>query len=112
MIRTLIVALCLLLPAVAAAQKQEAVMIPVKTLSGDAFNRLAKMLNVFNVKIAADDKLRVILVYASPETVAEIRKVVEQLDRPGSEAAVGRNIEMTLSFLRCSTNDLPASVPL
>ena len=28
--------------------------------------------------------------------------MVEELDRPGSEAATGRNIDMTLSFLRCS----------
>jgi hypothetical protein len=82
---------------------QEAVIIPVKTLSGDSFNRLAKMLGVFNVRYVADDKLRTILVYAPPEVVKQMRHVVEQLDRPGSEAAIGHNIEMNMAFLRCST---------
>lgn len=81
----------------------EAAIIPVKTLTGDSFNRLTRMLSVFNVRIQADDKLRTILVYAPKDVVAQIRKVVEELDRPGSEAAIGRNIELTLSFLRCST---------
>ncbi len=82
---------------------EEAVIIPVKTLSGDSFNRLAKMLSVFQVKYVADDKLRTILVYASPEVIAQMKRVVEELDRPGSEAAIGHNIEMTMTFLRCST---------
>jgi hypothetical protein len=81
---------------------EQAVIIPVKTLSGDSFNRLAKMLGVFNVRYVADDKLRMILVYAPPDVVAQMRRVVEELDRPGSEAAIGRNIEMTMAFLRCS----------
>jgi hypothetical protein len=93
-------------------QGNQAVIIPVKTLSGDSFNRLAKMLEVFNVKYVADDKLRTILVYAPREIVAQIRRVVEELDRPGSEAAIGRNIDITLAFLRCSTKPLPSSIAL
>jgi hypothetical protein len=89
------------------AQEREAVLIPVKTLSGDSFDRLVKMLAVFDVSMRADDKLRTILVYAPPNKIAEIRKVVEQLDQPGSEAAIGRNIDMTLTLLRCS-NKAPA----
>ena len=81
----------------------EAVIIPVKTLSGDSFERLTKMLNVFGAKYSADERLRTILVYAPKHVVAQMRRVVEQLDQPGSEAAIGRNIELTLSFLRCST---------
>lgn len=81
---------------------EEAVIIPVKTLSGDAFNRLAKMLAVFDVRYVADDKLRTILVYARPRVIGQIKQVVAELDRPGSEAAIGHNIEMTLAFLRCS----------
>jgi hypothetical protein len=94
-------------PAEAKQEALEAVIIPVKTLSGDSFNRLAKLLSVFNVKYAADDKLRTIVVYAPKEVVAQMRRVVEELDRPGSEAAIGRNIEMTLAFLRCSTKAPP-----
>lgn len=90
----------------------QAAIIPVKTLSGDAFNRLADMLGVFGVKYRADAQLRTILVYADPDVVAQIRKVVAELDRPGSEAAIGRNVEMTMTFLRCSTKPLPESVPL
>ena len=91
---------------------EQAVIIPVKTLSGDSFNRLAKMLEGFNVRYVADDKLRAILVYAAPEIVAQMRRVVEELDRPGSEAAIGRNIEMTMTFLRCSTKPQSESSPL
>jgi hypothetical protein len=42
-----------------------------------------------------------------------MRKVVEQLDQPGSEAAIGRNIDMTLAFLRCSTKPpaQPSTIP-
>lgn len=81
----------------------EAAIIPVKTLSGDSFNRLVKLLSVFNARYTADDRLRTIIVYAPKDVVAEMRRVVQELDRPGSEAAIGRNIEMTLTFLRCST---------
>src|SRR5437763_8232064 len=98
-----------------AEQKQdsmEAVLIPVKTLSGDSFNRLAKMLGVFNVSYIADDKLRTIVVYAPKDVVEQMRRLVSELDRPGSEAAIGRNIDMTLSFLRCSVNTSAESHPL
>ena len=43
---------------------QEAVIIPVKTLSGDPFNRLAKNAQRLQCRYVADDKLRTILVYA------------------------------------------------
>ena len=89
---------------------EKAVIIPVKTLSGDSFNRLAKMLSVFNVRYVADDHLRTIVVYAKPEVIEQMRRVVEELDRPGSEAAIGRNIEMTMAFLRCSMK--PQSEPM
>jgi hypothetical protein len=90
----------------------EASIIPVKTLSGDSFNRLANMLRVFGARYQADEKLRTIIVYAPKEVVAQMRRVVEQLDQPGSEAAIGRNIEMTLSFLRCYTNAPETTVAL
>ena len=91
---------------------EEAVIIPVKTLSGDSFNRLARMLDVFHVRYVADDKLRTILVYAPPDIVAQMKRVVEELDRPGSEAAIGHNIEMTMAFLRCSIKPQTDSGPL
>ena len=78
-------------------------VIPVKTLSGDAFQRLVKLLNAFKVSFSSDDRLRTILVYAPKDVVEQMKRVVQELDRPGSEAAVGRNIDLTLSFLRCST---------
>jgi hypothetical protein len=81
----------------------EAEIIPVRTLSGDSFNRLVKLLEVFGARYTADEQLRTILVYAPKDVVAQMRRVVEQLDRPGSEATFGRNIEMTLTLLRCST---------
>ena len=40
-----------------------------------------------------------------------MRKVVDELDRPGSEAAIGRNIDMTMTFLKCSTKANPAPPP-
>lgn len=86
-----------------AQQNSEAAIILVKTLTGDSFDRLSKMLAVFNVRYVADEKLHTILVYAPKDVIAQMRKVVEQLDQPGSEAAIGRNIDMTLAFLRCST---------
>ena len=72
----------------------EAAIIPVKTLTGDSFDRLSKLLGVFNVRYVADEKLRTIVVYAPKDVVVQMRKVVEQLDRPGSEAAIGRNISI------------------
>ena len=37
-----------------------------------------------------------------------MRKVVTELDRPGSEAAIGRNIDMTMTFLKC-LHEAPAA---
>jgi len=91
---------------------REAVIIPVKTLSGDSFNRLAKLLEVFDVPYRSDEKLRTIVVYAPREVVTQMRRVVEELDRPGSEAAIGRNIELTLTLLLCSTKSPAESQPL
>src|SRR5437764_4309068 len=92
-------------------EPREAVAIPVKTLTGDSFRRLGVLLTVFkdSATITSDEKLRTILVYAPKDVIGQIRRVVEDLDRPGSEAAIGRNIDMTLSFLRCSTK-APADV--
>lgn len=80
----------------------EAEIIHVKSLSGDAFRRLSNLLRPFQVEFQADEKLRTIVVYGPKDTVAQMKKVVEQLDRPGSLAAVGKNIELNLSFLWCS----------
>src|SRR5580765_4303499 len=85
----------------------EAVIIPVKTLTGDSFDRLVRLLGVFGARMNADKNLRTILVYAPNDVVEQMRKVVAELDRPGSEAAMARNIEMTMSFLRCSTKAAP-----
>jgi hypothetical protein len=79
----------------------KASIIPVTTLTGDSFNRLVRLLRVFDVPIQADDQLRTILVYSSPEVVEQVRAVVAELDKPGSQAAIGRNVEMSLTFLRC-----------
>ncbi len=88
-------------------------VIPVKTLSGDAFSRLVRLLSAFKVSYSADDRLRTILVYAPKDVVEQMKKVVLELDRPGSEAAVGRNIDLTLTFLRCSIKaPAEASAPL
>ena len=86
-------------------------VIPVKTLSGDAFSRLVRLLKAFKVSYTSDDRLRTILVYAPKDVVEQMKKVVLELDRPGSEAAVGRNIDLTLTFLRCSTK-LAAEAPV
>jgi len=87
----------------------ETAIIPVKTLTGDSFQRLAGMLNIFGEKYAADEKLRTIVVYAPREVIAHMRKVVEAMDRPGSEAAIGRNIQMTMTLLRCSSKPAESS---
>jgi len=81
----------------------EAEVIHVKTLTGDSFSRLANLLSVFQAQIRSDANLRTIIVYAPKDVVAQMRRVVAELDTPGSEAAIGRNIEMTLTLLRCST---------
>ena len=90
--------------ATAPAVPREAAIIPVKTLTGDSFDRLMNMLQVFGVPFRGDSQLRTIIVYAPKETVDQIRHVVEQLDRPGSEAAIGRNIDMTLTLLHCGAS--------
>jgi hypothetical protein len=99
-------------PAEAKPEPREAVIIPVKTLTGDSFNRLVNLLKVFNAQYTADEQLRTIVVYAPKDVVAQMRKVIEELDRPGSEAAIGRNIDMTMSFLRCSIKVDPAAPAL
>jgi len=81
----------------------EAEVIHVKTLYGDSFDRLVNMLSVFNVRVRSDQQMRTIVVFAPKNVVDQMRKVVAELDTPGSEAAIGRNIEMTMTFLRCST---------
>jgi hypothetical protein len=93
----------------------EAKVIHVKTLTGDSFNRLTNMLGVFKVGISGDANLRTIVVYGPKDVVAQVEKVVAELDTPGSEAAIGRNIEMTMTLLRCSTKEgtgakLPADI--
>jgi hypothetical protein len=84
-------------------ESREAAIIPVKTLTGDSFDRMINLLRVFPADLRADKDLRTILVYAPKDVVEQIRKAVNELDRPGSEAAIGRNIEMTMTFLKCST---------
>jgi len=112
----IVFATILLAASLAAGQEQpapfEAAIIPVKTLSGDSFNRLAKLMQIFPAKYTFDDKLRVIVVYASKDVVSQMRRCVEQLDQPGSEAAVGRNIELTLAFLRAFTKTQSNAPPL
>jgi len=88
-------------------EPREAAIIPVKTLTGDSFDRLVRLLGVFNAQMSADKNLRTIIVYAPKDVIAQVRKVVDELDRPGSEAAIGRNIDMTMTFLKCSVK--PAS---
>lgn len=117
-VTTLVLAASLVLgqdkpPEASAFPALEAVIIPVKTLSGDSFRRLAMLLGVFKAQYTFDDKLRTIVVYAPKDVVAQMKRVVEELDRPGSEAAIGRNIDLTLSFLRCSTkvSTEPHSLP-
>lgn len=90
-------------PAEAKPEPPEAAIIPVKTLTGDSFDRLVKLLGVFNARYTADNNLRTIIVYAPKDVVEQMRKVVNELDRPGSEAAIGRNIDMTMTFLKCSS---------
>jgi hypothetical protein len=91
----------------------ETAVIPVKTLNGDSFNRLVRLLGVFKgANLSGDDKLRTIVVYAPKDVIGQIRQVVDQLDRPGSEAAIGRNIDMTLTFLICSNKTPAQPAPL
>jgi hypothetical protein len=95
-----------------APQAMEAEVIQVKTLTGDSFARLMKLLDVFGAHVQGDSQLRTIVVYAPKDVVAQMRRVVEQLDRPGSEAAIGKNIDMTLTLLRCSTKAATDETPL
>ena len=95
----------------APATPKEAAVIPIKTLTGDSFDRLVSMLQVFNVNYRGDSQLRTIIVYAPKETIEQMRRVIEQLDRPGSEAAIGRNIDMTLTLLHCGAA-LPSAAAL
>lgn len=92
-------------PAETRPEPREAVIIPVKTLTGDSFDRLLRLLNVFNAQAqySGDKNLRSIVVYAPKDVIEQMRKVVAELDRPGSEAAIGRNIDMTMTFLKCSS---------
>ncbi|MDE3194933.1 MAG: hypothetical protein KGN84_01210 [Acidobacteriota bacterium] len=85
----------------APAGPREAAIIQVKTLTGDSFDRLIRILSVFGVPYKGDSQLRTIVVYAPKDVVDQMRHVVEQLDQPGSEAAIGRNIDMTLTLLHC-----------
>lgn len=99
-------------PAPVDKSNYETAIIPVKTLSGDSFQRLANMLRVFDAKYQADDKLRTIVVFAPKDVIAHMRKVIEALDRPGSEAAIGRNIDATLTFLKCDEKPAENSKPV
>jgi hypothetical protein len=81
-------------------------VIHVKTLTGDSFSRLTNMLlNVFKTGITGDANLRTIVVYGPKDVVTQVEKVVAELDTPGSEAAIGRNVEMTMTLLQCSTKE-------
>ena len=95
-------------PAETKEEPFEAEIIPVKTLTGDSFDRLMSLLSVFEAHVKGSAALKTIVVYAPKDVVAQMRRVVEQLDQPGSEAAIGRNIDMTLTLLRCSTK-VPAA---
>ncbi len=91
--------------------KPEATIIPVKHLTGDAFERLVKLLSVFGARFSSDETLRSIVVYSTPETNAEMKRVVEALDRPDSRAAIGRNIALMLTFLKCDPSGAAKPVP-
>jgi hypothetical protein len=99
-------------PAETTQEPKEAEIIQVKTLTGDSFDRLARLLKVFGAQFTADNQMRTIVVYAPKDVVAQMRRVVEELDRPGSEAAIGRNIDMTLTLLRCSTKPATTTTSL
>lgn len=89
----------------------EAANIPVKTLtSEESFNRLLRLLTIFssNAKYAGDSQLKTISVYGPKQVVDQIRRIVQDLDKPGTEAAIGRNIDMTMTFLKCSNKSVAA----
>ncbi len=99
-------------PAEPKAEPSEAAVIQVKTLTGDSFDRLMRLLNVFGARVQGDSEMRTIVVYAPKNVVDQMRHVVEQLDRPGSQAALGQNIEMTVTLLRCTATPSTGAVPL
>lgn len=100
-------------PAPQNAAPSVAEIIQVKTLTGDSFDRLLKLLSVFkDAHVQGDSQLRTIVVYAPKDVVDQMRHIVEQLDRPGSEAAIGTNIDMTLTLLRCTATPAAAPAPL
>ncbi|MBI4905692.1 MAG: hypothetical protein HY820_18815 [Acidobacteria bacterium] len=92
--------------------EQEAAVISVKNLNGDALRRLSNMLGVITRSISYDERMKVIMVYGPKSTLEQVRKVVAELDKPASDAS--RNIEMTLTMLRCggaaSGTPLPADM--
>jgi hypothetical protein len=92
--------------------QNEAVIIPVKNLVGDSFQRLLNLLEVFNARYKGDADLGTIVVYAPHDVVTQMKRVIEELDKPGSVANLGHNIEMTLTFLRCSPSAASASEAL
>ena len=94
------------------AEPNEAAVIQVKTLTGESFQRLMNLLAVFNARVKGDSEMRTIVVYAPKEVVAQMKQMVQQLDRPGSQAALGRNIEMTLTLLRCTATPASGAQPL
>jgi len=93
-------------------EPSEAAVIQVKTLSGDSFDRLMRLLNVFGARVQGDSEMRTIVVYAPKNVVEQMRRVVEQLDRPGSQASLGQNIEMTVTLLRCTATPATGATPL
>jgi hypothetical protein len=98
-------------PAEAKSEPSEAAVIQVKTLTGDSFDRLMRLLNVFGAKVQGDSEMRTIVVYAPKNVVEQMRRVVEQLDKPGSQAALGQNIEMTVTLLRCTATPAAGAMP-
>jgi len=96
----------------ASGQSNEAVIIPVKNLVGDSFNRLLNLLAVFNARYRGDADLGTIVVYAPHDVVTQMKQVITELDKPGSVANLGHNIEMTLTFLRCSPSGAAGSEAL
>jgi hypothetical protein len=99
-------------PAEPKQEPSEAAVISVKTLTGDSFQRLMNLLSVFGAQVKGDSELRTIIVYAPKDVVEQMRRVVEQLDRPGSQAALGKNIEMTITLLRCTAMPAAGAVAL
>jgi hypothetical protein len=99
-------------PAEPKAEPREAAVIQVKTLTGDSFGRLMRLLNVFDARVEGDSEMRTIVVYAPKNVVEQMRHVVEQLDRPGSQAALGQNIELTITLLRCTATPGAGAIAL